>query len=123
MTERLSAALKEIRHLRGPFVFCRDEGSQWTWEVMRAALPRACKLGAIRTVRWHALRHTFCTHLAMRGAPAKAIQEAAGHISLATTLKYMHLAPRVLDDAIGLLEKEVAWQNSGKEKAKAANPS
>jgi integrase len=123
MTERLAKALGRIRHLRGPFVFCREDGSHWTWEVMRAALPRACKLGGIRTVRWHALRHTFCTHLAMRGAPAKAIQEAAGHVSLTTTLKYMHLAPRVLDDAIGLLEKDVAWQTRGKETTKAANPS
>jgi integrase len=122
MTDRLAKALARIRHLRGPFAFCRDDGSPWTWEVMRAALPRACKLGGIRTVRWHALRHTFCTHLAMRGAPAKAIQEAAGHASLTTTLKYMHLAPRVLDDAIGLLEKDVAWQQSGKGNEKAANP-
>ena len=27
----------------------------------------------------HILRHTFCSHLAMRGAPARAIQELAGH--------------------------------------------
>ena len=27
----------------------------------------------------HRLRHTFCSHLAMRGAPARAIQEFAGH--------------------------------------------
>lgn len=52
----------------------------------------------------------------------KQIQEAAGHASLTTTLKYMHLAPRVLDDAIGLLEKDVAWQKRGKENEKAANP-
>jgi site-specific recombinase XerD len=25
----------------------------------------------------HILRHTFCSHLAMRGAPARAIQELA----------------------------------------------
>ena len=27
----------------------------------------------------HLLRHTFCSHLAMRGAPALAVQELAGH--------------------------------------------
>ena len=26
----------------------------------------------------HILRHTFCSHLAMKGAPARAIQELAG---------------------------------------------
>jgi len=30
----------------------------------------------------HRLRHTFCSHLAMRGAPAPAIQELAGYQDL-----------------------------------------
>ena len=33
----------------------------------------------------HILRHTFCSHLAMRGAPARAIQELAGQQDLSTT--------------------------------------
>lgn len=41
----------------------------------------------------HVLRRTFCSHLAMRGAPARAIQELAGHKDLATTQRYMHLSP------------------------------
>jgi len=45
----------------------------------------------------HILRHTFCSHLAMRGAPARAIQELAGHQDLDTTQRYMHLSPAALD--------------------------
>ena len=41
----------------------------------------------------HILRHTFCSHLAMRGAPARAIQELAGHSELGMTQRYMHLSP------------------------------
>jgi site-specific recombinase XerD len=52
----------------------------------------------------HILRHTFCSHLAMRGAPARAIQELAGHQDLGTTQRYMHLSPAALDAAIRLLE-------------------
>ena len=52
----------------------------------------------------HRLRHTFCSHLAMRGAPARAIQELAGHMDLATTQRYMHLSPAAIDGAIRLLE-------------------
>jgi site-specific recombinase XerD len=52
----------------------------------------------------HILRHTFCSHLAMRGAPARAIQELAGHQDLDTTQRYMHLSPAALDAAIRLLE-------------------
>ena len=47
-------------------------------------------------------------HLAMRGAPATAIQELAGHQDLATTQRYMHLSPAALDAAIRLLEADVA---------------
>lgn len=57
------------------------------------------------TGRLHILRHTFCSHLAMRGAPAKAIQELAGHSSLTMTERYMHLAPGHLEAAVGLLDK------------------
>ena len=53
----------------------------------------------------HILRHTFCSHLAMRGAPAKAIQELAGHQNLQTTLRYMHLSPAAREGAIHLLDR------------------
>jgi integrase len=57
-----------------------------------------------RTTGVHRLRHTFCSHLAMRGAPARAIQELAGHQDLTTTQRYMHLSPAALDSAIRLLD-------------------
>jgi site-specific recombinase XerD len=50
------------------------------------------------------LRHTFCSHLAMRGAAPRAIQELAGHRDLSTTQRYMHLSPAAVRSAIQLLE-------------------
>lgn len=35
---------------------------------------------------WHSLRHFFCSYLLSEGVPAKAIMNAAGHKSVATTL-------------------------------------
>ncbi|MEO2199166.1 MAG: tyrosine-type recombinase/integrase [bacterium] len=52
----------------------------------------------------HVLRHTFCSHLAMRGAPARAIQELAGHMNITTTQRYMHLSPAAIEGAIRLLD-------------------
>jgi hypothetical protein len=43
----------------------------------------------------------------MNGAPARAIQELAGHRDLATTQRYMHLSPSALDEAIGCSTGEI----------------
>jgi site-specific recombinase XerD len=68
-----------------------------------AARTREPRLG-LRPIGTHVLRHTFCSHLAMRGAAPKAIQELAGHSTLAMTMRYMHLAPIALRQAIELLD-------------------
>jgi site-specific recombinase XerD len=59
----------------------------------------------------HRLRHTFCSHLAMRGAPARAIQELAEQMDLSTTQRYMHLSPAAIEGAIRLLESnaDLSW--------------
>ncbi|MGH6689148.1 MAG: hypothetical protein ACREF4_00485 [Gammaproteobacteria bacterium] len=41
----------------------------------------------------------------MRGAPARAIQELAGHQDLSTTQRYMHLSPAAIESAVRLLEE------------------
>ena len=41
----------------------------------------------------------------MRGAPAKAIQELAGHRNLVTTQRYMHLSAAAVESVIRLLER------------------
>jgi len=104
LTSRLQAALRSIRHLRGQLVFCWEDGTRWTNTTMRAGIKRQEKRAGLRVTGWHALRHTFCSHLAMRGAAAKAIQDLAGHQSIAVTNRYMHLAPGALRAAIDLLE-------------------
>jgi integrase len=47
---------------------------------LRAWVERAQRRAGLEvTGNLHILRHTLCPHLAMKGAPAKAIQELAGH--------------------------------------------
>ena len=51
----------------------------------------------------------------MRGAPARAIQELAGHKDLSTTQRYMHLSPAAIEGAIRLLDRPGSVLESGDE--------
>ena len=103
LTKRLTEALRGFRHLRSPRVLCLEDGSSLTQKVVRGLVMRPSRRAMVKA-GVHILRHTFCSHLAMRGAPARAIQELAGHQDLATTQRYMHLSPAALDAAIRLLD-------------------
>src|SRR5262245_21200285 len=117
MTRRLTDALREVRHLRGPRVLCDGRGKPLTQKVIQVLVRRTARQANVKAAI-HILRHTFCSHMAMRGAPARAIEELAGHQYLGTTQRYMHLSPAAIDAAIRLLETGtetslVAVENSG----------
>jgi integrase len=103
LTERLAATLREYRHLRSPRVLCKDDGRPLTRQSVWGRVRRAVRRAELPT-GVHILRHTFCSHLAMRGAPGKAIQELAGHQELSMTQRYMHLSPAAIESAIRLLD-------------------
>jgi integrase len=105
LTRRLAAALSEHRHLRSARVLCQDGAAPMTRQIVQTRAKRAARKAGLSNYGVHILRHTFCSHLAMRGAPARAIQELAGHKDLSMTQRYMHLSPAALDAAIRLLEQ------------------
>lgn len=113
MTARLAAALRAHRHLRSERVLCQEGGQSLTQKIVQVYVRRAARRAQLPRSGVHMLRHTFCSHLAMRGAPARAIQELAGHMDLGTTQRYMHLSPSAIDSAIRLLEAQpgVAGKN------------
>ena len=104
LTRRLTAALVEHRHLRSKRVLCQADGSPFTRQIVQNRMILAARRANVKK-GVHILRHTFCSHLSMRGAPAKAIQELAGHADLTMTQRYMHLSPAALDAAIRLLDE------------------
>ena len=58
--------------------------------------------------QWHALRHSFASHLVMRGVPLRAVQELLGHASIVMTMRYAHLTPDVGQRAIDALMGPIA---------------
>lgn len=111
MTPRLRAALRDLseRSRLGGWVLTRskgryaEEGEHGTYSNTRAWLKAAHARAGLACKGVHTLRHTFCSHLAMAGAPVTAIRDLAGHSSVAITQRYMHLAPAGLMSAIDLL--------------------
>ena len=114
MTARLATELQGHRHLKSKRVLCLEDGAALTQDVVGEYVRKAGRKANLPASGAHRLRHTFCSHLAMRGAPARAIQELAGHQDLMTTQRYMHLSPSAVQDAIRLLEQP-AWRHSGDE--------
>ncbi|WP_163866109.1 tyrosine-type recombinase/integrase [Myxococcus eversor] len=102
-------ALKGHRHLRGPYVFCQDDGQPLTAGKMRSPLIRSLKRAGISRevglIGWHDLRHTYGSHLAMRGVPMKAIQELMGHADMSETERYAHLSPETRANAVQQLDQ------------------
>jgi integrase len=85
------------------YVFVDEHKKRLTGKQLQLHLTRLCRKAGLRHIGWHALRHTFASHLAMRGVPLNAVQALLGHSSITTTMRYAHLAPSTLRAAIELL--------------------
>ena len=55
-----------------------------------------------RGQRTHVLRHTFASHFVMKGGSLLTLQKILGHQSIQMTMRYAHLAPDHLNDAVRL---------------------
>lgn len=107
MTDRLRAALKAHRHLRGEGVFHHDDGSPVTGNTLRRWAEQAQKAAGIGGGRGglHILRHSWCTHLVAGGVPVTTVQRLAGHQSLTTTSRYLHALDGETERAIRMLQE------------------
>ncbi|WP_263378706.1 tyrosine-type recombinase/integrase [Granulicella paludicola] len=81
-------------------VFAKGENKKWWAEALRQA--------KIENYRWHDNRHTFCSRLVQAGVHLKVVQEAAGHSSIASTMRYAHFAPSQVLDAMAVLNHKAA---------------
>lgn len=78
------------------------------WPLWRAA--DGAKLARFS---WHVLRHTFASHLVMKGVALRGVQELLGHQSIEMTMRYAHLSPEVTTDAVARLDEKVGVEKSG----------
>jgi integrase len=90
------------------YVFVDDKGRPFDHQRLSRALTVVCQRAGLRKVRWHMLRHTFASNLAMNGTPLNVVQALLGHSSVLTTMRYAHVAPSALRTAIELANPRTA---------------
>jgi integrase len=83
-------------------VFKRSNGEHWG--AIRTAFDAAVRRAAIPNFRFHDLRHTAASWLAMRGRPLVEIKEVRGHSSINMTMRYAHLSPAHLRSCVESLD-------------------
>ena len=64
----------------------------------------AMRKAGIKDFVFHDLRHTFASHLIMAGVDITTVSKLLGHRSLTMTLRYSHLAPAHLAEAVNKLK-------------------
>ena len=85
-------------------MFCRRDGSMLSKGACKWPLWRALRRAELRCAGWHVMRHSFASHLVMRGAPLKTVQELLGHSTIEMTMRYAHLSPDARREAVRLLD-------------------
>lgn len=69
-------------------------------QALIRALQRTCLLAGIENFHWHDLRHDYCSQLVMAGVDIRTVQVLAGHKTLSVTMRYAHLSPSHLQQAV-----------------------
>jgi len=93
MNSVLQRVLRSIpRTTTSPYVFEGTDPAKW--------LRRVCQFAGVRNLHWHDMRHTFASRLVMAGVPIRHVAELMGHSEIQTTMRYAHLAPGHLADAV-----------------------
>lgn len=89
-----------------PLVLCGEQGEPYRdlRPSFRTSLDNA---GVERHIRIHDLRHTFASHLLMRGVDLRTVAKLLGHKDIKVTMRYAHLGPDHLQSAVDQLDKRV----------------
>ena len=88
----------------GALCFPNPRGVQWDRTKFYSYWNEACVKAGITDFTPHDCRHTFASHLVQKGVSLRLVSDLLGHTSLAMVVRYSHLGPNHLSDAVSCLE-------------------
>jgi site-specific recombinase XerD len=107
MNDAIIDVLLEQRKMSpGRYVFCQENGEKLNKSKVRRTFERAMREAGIDSSDFKILRHTYASHLVMRGVDIRTVQKLLGHHSIKMTEKYSHLAPDHLQSVANYLDFE-----------------
>jgi integrase len=93
--EELSTLSQESK---GEYVFPGEDGHPL--KSVKKAFSSALKKSGIEDFTFHDLRHTFASHLVMKGTDIRTVQQLMGHKDIKMTMRYSHLSPEYVQEAV-----------------------
>ncbi len=101
LTQRAQRVVARRRPISkdGPFAEINRSTLRSLWDRLRTHYPW------LKDAVIHTYRHTCASRLVQRGVDLMRVKLWMGHKAIQTTLRYAHLAPKHLEDALEALEK------------------
>lgn len=93
----------QVLDTKSDYVFHKSDGKPYG--DCKKAFKTACRRAGINDFRFHDLRHTFASYLAIAGYSAFVIQRLTGHKTLAMAQRYTHLSESCIREAVESVTK------------------
>ncbi|MGK5089788.1 site-specific integrase [Bdellovibrionota bacterium FG-2] len=84
------------------------------FDTLKTAWNKIIEDAKLVDFRWHDLRHTFASRLVLAGVDLNTVRDLLGHKDIKMTLRYAHLSPKKLAEAVaklGLISRVEANNN------------
>ena len=97
--------LSKVRRIDTNLLFPRADGQKPI--ELRSAWDRAIREAQIENFKFHDLRHSTASYLAMNGATLAEIAEVLGHKTLAMVKRYAHLSEQHTHSVVDRMNKKI----------------